>query len=90
MVTCLRKILDLHAVCNFQTQEGLKVGPASNSEIKRWFNNKCVEVNFNTVTSDEPWPPVIKSLVLFPKNAKKRCTLIFDETITLIQIKEGN
>lgn len=85
-LTCFQKLLELHKVCTFQTIEGARVGPASNSEIRRWFQQKCVEVNFQAVNHDEPWPPFIKSLVLFPKNKKKRCTIFWDPDITFIHI----
>jgi len=75
----------LHKVCAFQTIEGSKVGSASNSELKRWCQNKCVEINFELVKWDDPMPPFIKSFVLFPKNKKKRCTLFWDP-ITFIQV----
>jgi hypothetical protein len=87
-LTCFQKILELHKICCFQSIEGARVGPASNSEIRRWFQQKCIEVNFQLVGHDDPWPPVIKSMVLFPKNKKKRCTLFWDPDITFIQIDD--
>lgn len=88
MTTCFQQLVSLHAVCRFQTREGDKVGPASNSELRRWFANKCVEVNFELVGEKDPWPPVIKSIVLFPKNKKQRTTLFHDDSFTLIQLPE--
>jgi hypothetical protein len=87
-LTCLQLILELHKVCSFQTAEGNKVGKASNSEIRRWFQAKCVEINFEYPAWNDPFPPVLKSIVLFPKNQRKRCTLFYDDKITLIQVKE--
>jgi hypothetical protein len=76
MKNCLSFILSLHQLCSFQTIEGKKVGKASNSEIRRWFQARCIEINCQTDWSwDEELPPVIYSLVLFPKNKTKRCTL---------------
>jgi hypothetical protein len=90
MVTCFQKILEFAKLCNFQTIEGARVGPASNSELRRWFKQKCIEVNYQLVAADDPWPPhgCLKSIVLFPKNQKKRSTLFFDPSITLISIDD--
>ena len=86
MLTCFQQLASLHQICKFQSTEGAKVGPASNSEIKRWFKMSCVEVNFVIVSFDDPWPPVLKSIVLFPKNKNKRTTLFLDNSFTLINI----
>lgn len=88
MTTCLQKLLELHELCTFQATEGDKVGPASKSEIRRWFKSGVVEVNFDPAIADEPWPPFIKSLVLFPKNQKRRCTLFYDSVTVLVQLQE--
>jgi hypothetical protein len=88
MTTCLQKLQELHVLCTFQTIEGARHGPASNSELRRWFQQKCVEVNFESVAFNDPWPEFVKSLVLFPKNKKKRCTLFWDPSVTLIQVSE--
>ncbi len=88
MMNCYQQLIKLHSVCNFQSTEGSKVGPASNSELRRWFKAGCIEVNFNVVQADEDWPAYVKSIVLFPKNQKKRCTLFYDSTTVLIQLKE--
>jgi hypothetical protein len=87
-MNCFQKLLEFHGLCTFQSNEGAKHGPASNSEIRRWFKQSCIEVNFDIVQADEPWPPIVKSIVLFPKNKKKRTTLFFDDSFSLIQIKE--
>jgi len=52
------------------------------------FINGNVEVNFQKIGPEDPWPPIIKSVVLFPKSEKRRCTLFWEEDIKLIQIKE--
>lgn len=76
--TCWKFLIELNKLCSFQTTEGSKVGRASNSELKRWLQAKCVEINAETVKWDDPLPSPIKSFVLFPKNQKKRCTLFWD------------
>jgi len=73
-------------MCRFQTTEGIKVGPASNSEIRRWFKAGIFEINFQIMQAEDPWPPFVKSIVMFPNNKKKRCSFYFDDSITLIQI----
>jgi hypothetical protein len=80
--------MKLNEVCQFMSIEKKDI-KASNSELRRWFSNKAVEINFSTPGAEEPLPPVIKSLVLFPKSKTKRTTLIWDDTITLIQIDES-
>lgn len=86
-INAFQVMLQINEVCQFSSIEK-KGEKASNSEIRRWFNNKAIELNFAQVAATDPWPPVIKSLVLFPKSAKKRTTLIYDESITLIQVPE--
>lgn len=66
-------LLSLHEVCHFQTREGKKVGRASNSELKRWIQNKAFLVNHEPVEWNEPIDFHIYSVVLFPKN---RVTLL--------------
>jgi len=83
--TCWHFLIKLNKACFFQTTEGTKVGKVSNSELKRWLQAKCVEINFEAAKWDEPMPPFIKSFVLFPKNPKRRCTLFWDP-ITLVQV----
>lgn len=61
-------LIDLHSVCHFQTREGKKVGKASNSELKRWFQNKAVLVNGEAINWDEGMDFPVFSVVLFPKN----------------------
>jgi hypothetical protein len=87
-MNCLQLITKLHEVCSFQSNEGKKVGRASNSELRRWFQAKCVEVNFEYPAWNDPVPEVLKSVVLFPKNKRKRVTLYHDSTFTLIQVPE--
>ena len=87
MKTALQVVLDLHSRCKFMSVEK-KGEQASNSEIRRWLDQKSIEVNFQPITSKEEWPPVLKSLVMFPKSKVRRSTLFFDESVKLIQISE--
>jgi len=64
---------DLNKVCHFQTREGKRVGPVSNSELKRWCQNKALIINGESVAWDEKVDFPIISVVLFPKN---RITLL--------------
>jgi hypothetical protein len=64
---------DLNEICHFQTREGKRVGPVSNSELKRWCQNKAVIVNGEPVAWDELVDFPIISVVIFPKN---RITLL--------------
>lgn len=87
--TCLSLLAELHKVCQFQSIEGKKVGRASTSELRRWFASGCVELNYERVAWNDPLPPVIKSLVLFPNNARKRCTLFHNPDVTLVQVADA-
>ena len=69
-MNALAFLIDLHAVCHFQTKEGKKVGRASNSELRRWLQNGAVWVNGETVQWNEEIDFPIFSLVLFPKSSK--------------------
>ncbi len=88
MKTALQVMMEINKVCQFSSNEK-KGEKASNSELRRWLDQSSVEVNFAPIKASDPWPPVIKSIVLFPKSAKKRCTLYWDDTVTLIQTKEN-
>lgn len=61
-------LISLHSVCSFQTREGKKVGKASNSELKRWLQNKAVVVNGEPLAWDAQMDFPIFSVVLFPKH----------------------
>lgn len=87
MKTALQVMLDLNKVCEFMSIEN-KGEKASNSEIRRWLDQSAILVNFMPISAKDPWPPIIKSIVMFPKSPKKRCTLYHDDTVTLIQVKE--
>lgn len=58
----------LNEVCHFQTREGKRVGAASNSELKRWCQNKAFIINGESVEWDELIDFPIISVILFPKN----------------------
>lgn len=68
-------LMSLNEVCHFQTKEGRKTGPVSNSELKRWIQNNSLQINGEGVKWDEEIDFPIISVVLFPKNQKFRCTL---------------
>lgn len=59
-------------LCWFPSRE--KTGKATNSEVRRWFERKSVEVNGERVAWSDPVPSEWVSLVLHPKG-KHRTTL---------------
>ena len=67
-------LMSLNTVCFFQTKEGKKVGKVSNSELKRWIQNKAFVINGESVEWDEPINFPLFSVILFPKN--QRVTLL--------------
>lgn len=87
MKTALQQMLDLHAICRFMSVEN-KGEVASNSEVRRWLTQSAIEVNFKAINAADEWPMVLKSLVMFPKSQKRRATLYFDDSFTLIKIPE--
>jgi hypothetical protein len=48
---------------------------ASNSEIRRWIKDGSIQINRDMWTPSEDVPPVIYSVVFFPKS-RKRCTTV--------------
>ena len=74
-MTGLSFLLSLHEVCIFQTREGKKTGKASNSELRRWLQNKAVLVNGEALDWNEEMDFPVFSMVLFPK-AEGRVTLL--------------
>jgi hypothetical protein len=48
----------------------------SNGEIRRMFNDKCIQINGDFFAFAEELPPLVYSLVLFPNNERLRRTLI--------------
>lgn len=49
---------------------------ASNSERKRWIEQKCVLINGRTDWQVDDFIPKINQLVFFPKSDKRRCTMV--------------
>lgn len=64
---------DLNTACCFMSRE--RPGRATNSELKRWLNNQAVYINGKPAKFDDEIEFPIESLVLFPKNPKKRITI---------------
>lgn len=67
-ITAWMFLRELHSICHFQTREGKKVGLVSNSELKRWLQNKAVIINGESIAWDELIDFPIISVVLFPKH----------------------
>ncbi len=86
-VTAFQAMVHINQHCQFMSieQKGEK---ASNSEIKRWLNQGAIHVNSQVINAKDPWPPAIRSLVMFPKSLKRRCTLIWNPDVHIIQIDE--
>jgi hypothetical protein len=78
-MNCFQYLLGLHEVCQFQSIEGARYGLASKSELRRWFNDKAVRINYEFVKALDELPPHIVDVVLFPKNKKKRTTLVHED-----------
>lgn len=66
-ITAIQFLTNLHEDCSFQTREGKKVGKASNSELRRWIQNKALLINGETVEVNEKIDFLVFSVVLFPK-----------------------
>jgi len=73
-MTAYDLMMRFHEVCRFQTKEGAKVGTASNKEVRRWLNNKAIEINGQKFQANDEVPNDITSIVMFPKS-KFKCTL---------------
>jgi hypothetical protein len=67
-MNALEFLKSLHEVCHFQTREGKKTGRASNSELRRFIENKALVVNGEKVEWNEPMDFPMISVVLFPKH----------------------
>lgn len=50
--------------------------PASNSELRRWLSQSSLHVNGVAVRPESPMPEHLDSVVLFPKNPRRRVTLL--------------
>ena len=57
---------ELNTVCHFMSRE--RSGKASNSELKRWFQNQAVGINGKRYRFDEEIEFPITGLYLFPKH----------------------
>ena len=86
-MTAFQWLANMNKLCQFMSIEK-RATKASGSELRRWFNNGNIEVNFQKIGPEDPWPSIVKSVVMFPKSKTRRCTLIWEENITLIQVKE--
>lgn len=59
-------LIDLKARCHFKSKE--RPAPVTNSEMKRWCDNKSVILNGKTVKWDAQVEFPVTSLILFPKH----------------------
>jgi hypothetical protein len=50
--------------------------PPSNGELRRWIRDGSVVINGERWQPEEEMPPMVWSLIFFPKSAKSRTTLI--------------
>lgn len=57
---------DLNTVCHFMSRE--RSGPATNSELKRWFQNQAVAINGKRYKFDEEIEFPVTEMYLFPKH----------------------
>jgi len=57
---------DLNNVCCFMSRE--RTGRATNSELKRWCENKAVSINGNRVKFNDEIQFPITSMFLFPNH----------------------
>lgn len=71
-MTCWDFLKELNTCCHFMSIE--RPGKASNSELKRWLQNKAVEINGLRPKFDDEVDFPITQMVLFPK--KNRTTLM--------------
>jgi len=70
-MTAWELLRDLNTVCHFMSRE--RTGRATNSELKRWCQNKAVSINGKRVRFDEEIEFPVTEMFLFPKH---RVTLI--------------
>lgn len=61
-------LIDLQKICKFTSREKPTTGIASNSELKRWCNNKAIVIDGKRAAWDDEICFPITSLVLFPKH----------------------
>jgi len=70
-MTAWELLRDLNTVCHFMSRE--RTGRATNSELRRWCQNKAVSINGKRVQFDEEIEFPVTEMFLFPKH---RVTLI--------------
>lgn len=86
--TAFQAIQSFHSICQFSSIE-TKGEKASNSELKRWLNQGAIQVNGKPIGANDPWPYDIRSMIMFPKSPKRRCTLIWNPNVHIIEV-DGN
>lgn len=69
-MTAWEFLRDLHTVCHFMSRE--RTGKATNSELKRWCQNKAVSINGHRIAYDQTIEFPVTEMYLFPK---RRVTL---------------
>lgn len=74
-MTGIQYLRSLHEVCQFQSQER-RIGVATGSELARWLKSKALHINGKAIAPTEAIVFPIKSVVLFPASAKRRCTIL--------------
>ena len=71
-----RFVIDDNSVIRWLTEMSSFLPLSSNSEKIRLCDNGCIQINGKKVAADDTIPSKIDSLVFFPENDKKRCTLL--------------
>lgn len=77
-MTGLQYILGLHELCRFMSTE--RPGVATNGEVRRWLQSRVVLINGEPLDASELVDFPVMSLVLFPRSAKRRTTLVWRYT----------
>ena len=75
-VTAWEYLKHLSGIYWLTSKEGRNTGRASNSELKRWIQNKSLLINTEHVTWDEQIDFPVFSVILFPKSVAHRITLV--------------
>ena len=65
-MTAWQLLININNHCHFMSRE--RTGKASNSELKRWFNSKAVQINGERVRWDDAVKFPVTEFFLFPKN----------------------
>jgi hypothetical protein len=76
-LTALQYLIQVHTygAGRFWSVENPKKA-ASNSELRRWIDQKSLYINGRPVTCNEVLDYDFDSVILFPKNARRRVTLV--------------